>query len=221
MRSVPVLLLLAVCGCFSDPSGSNPGDGTDSSTDSSTGETSPGTSSSGHDEASTSDDGNDESTSDDPSDSSTTSVESAACGDRVVGPDEMCDSSPGCEDDCTLTDYNCNPLNQVGCIDAQTCDRSRGATLDDQRTACFMGGKANRHEFCTYNPLDPALQCADGLSCVGSAFVPGCEGLAECCTEFCVLGGEPCIDPTAQCLTWKEPGMPPGLDEVGLCFRLP
>ena len=140
--------------------------------------------------------------------------------DAGVLHDEICDSSPGCEDDCTLTDYPCNPLNQAGCIDAQTCDRSRGATLDAQRTACFQGGQANLHDACEYNPFDPALQCADGLSCVGSAYVPGCEGLTECCTEFCELGGAPCIDPTAQCLTWKEPGMPPGLDEVGLCIRL-
>jgi len=143
-----------------------------------------------------------------------------ACGNGELDADEECDGEAGCDDTCELADYVCNPFNQVGCSDTQTCDRTRGATLDDQRTGCFQEGLAAYQASCEYDPLDPNLQCADGLSCVGSGFVPGCEGLAECCTQFCMIGDADCPDPTMDCLTWKEAGMPPGLDDLGLCISL-
>ena len=136
--------------------------------------------------------------------------------------DELCDGGEGCTEDCELSFYVCNPMNQVGCFEpTQTCDRTRGATLADQRTGCFQDGRAGYKEACEYNPYDPNLQCADGYSCVGASFVPGCEGLVECCTPFCIIGGEPkCPEPGQECLSWKEPGMPPGLDDLGLCIAL-
>lgn len=142
-----------------------------------------------------------------------------ACGNDFVDIDEECDGGDGCMG-CQLVDYECNPFNQVGCADTQTCDRTRGATLLDQRTGCFQEGQAEYQQACQYDPLDPSLQCGDGLSCVGSAFVPGCDDLAECCTEFCIMGMDMCPDPAQECLTWKEVGMPPGLDDLGLCIRL-
>jgi hypothetical protein len=141
------------------------------------------------------------------------------CGNGVLDEGELCDEVNGCVD-CVLVDYVCNPYNQVGCGEVQTCDRTRGATLDDQRTGCFQEGRAAWGAPCIYNPIDPALQCADGLSCVGAAFHPNCAA-AECCTEFCDLTDpSTCPDPTTQCLTWKEVGMPAGLDDVGLCIKL-
>jgi hypothetical protein len=141
------------------------------------------------------------------------------CGNGVLDEGELCDEANGCVD-CVLVDYPCNPYNQVGCGEVQTCDRTRGATLNDQRTGCFQEGQAGWGAPCIYDPLDPALQCADGLSCVGGAYHPNCTA-AECCTEFCDLTDpSTCPDPTTQCLTWKEVGMPAGLDDLGLCIRL-
>lgn len=144
----------------------------------------------------------------------------SACGNGMVEPDEECDGDAGCNEACELSDYICNPYNQAGCGENQTCDRTRGITLIDQRTGCFQEGQAEYQASCEYDPLDPALQCVDGTSCVGSAFVPGCEGLIECCTPFCIIGEDDCPDPSMECLTWKEIGMPPGLDDLGLCIRL-
>lgn len=146
--------------------------------------------------------------------------EPIACGNGLVDADEECDGGEGCDDTCNLVNYMCNPYNQVGCVETQTCDLTRAASLDDQNTGCFQQGLAERGDPCAYNSLDPNLQCGDGWSCVGSAYVPGCEGLVECCTELCIIGGEPCSDPEQQCLSWKEPTMPPGLEELGLCIRL-
>lgn len=142
------------------------------------------------------------------------------CGNGEVDDDEECDGDPGCDEACQLVDYICNPYNQVGCAETQTCDRTRGNTLADQRTGCFQAGEAEYQAPCEYDPLDPALQCAGGMSCVGSGFVPGCEGLVECCTPFCLISQPMCPEPEMECLTWKEVGMPPGLDDLGLCIRL-
>lgn len=141
-----------------------------------------------------------------------------ACGNGVLDPLEECDDAFGCID-CALEHYTCNPLNQAGCPPTQTCDLILGATLDDQRTACWQEGRADLLALCDYNALDPELQCVDGLSCVGGAYVPGCAH-GSCCTEWCdLLDAEACEAP-AQCLTWKEPTMPPGLDGIGLCIAL-
>lgn len=152
-------------------------------------------------------------------DGSGSSGAASPCGNMVIDPDEECDGGEGCDTGCQLVDYTCNPYNQVGCAPTQTCDITRGPALADQRTGCFQDGQAGYLGVCQYDPLDPALQCGDGLNCVGATFIPGCAG-AECCTEFCLIGGEPCPDETMQCLTWKEVDMPPGLDELGLCIAL-
>lgn len=148
-----------------------------------------------------------------------TSSTGDGCGNGVLDADEPCDEPFGCVD-CELEHYLCNPYNQVGCGAAQTCDITRGATLADQRTGCFQEGMAQWGQPCAYDSLDPALQCADRLSCVGAGFHPACAA-AECCTEFCdLLDPSTCPDPATQCLTWKEVDMPPGLDEIGLCIAL-
>lgn len=150
-------------------------------------------------------------------DSSTGEV--SLCGDGTLDDGELCDGGPGCTE-CVLDDYVCNPYNNAGCIEVQTCDRTRGATLDDQRTGCFQQGQAGYGDACTFDPLDPLLQCGNKLSCVGAAYHPACSA-AECCTEFCDLTDpSTCPDPSTQCLTWKETGMPPGLDTLGLCIKL-
>lgn len=168
------------------------------------------------------DDGATQTSAADPSDDATTSGDTtgdvAGCGNGVLDPLEECDDAFGCVD-CELEHYTCNPLTQAGCPPTQTCDLIYGETLADQSTACWQEGRADALEACDYNALDPELQCADGLSCVAGGYVPGCVH-GSCCTSWCdLLDAEACAAP-AECLTWKEPTMPPGLDGLGLCIAL-
>lgn len=147
-----------------------------------------------------------------------TTGEVPACGNGVLDELEECDDAFGCLE-CQLEHYTCNPLNQAGCAPTQTCDLIYGETLADQRTACWQEGRAELLGFCDYNALDPNLQCADGLSCVAGGYVPGCAH-GSCCTRWCDLLDPDACEAPAQCLTWKEPTMPPGLDGLGLCIAL-
>jgi hypothetical protein len=157
-------------------------------------------------------------TSDDTTSDDTTTGDVPACGNGVLDELEECDDAFGCVA-CQLEHYTCNPLNQAGCAPTQTCDLIYGATLADQRTACWQEGRAELLGYCEYNALDPNLQCADGLSCVAGGYVPGCAH-GSCCTRWCDLLDTAACDAPAECLTWKEPTMPPGLDGIGLCIAL-
>jgi hypothetical protein len=61
-------------------------------------------------------------------------------------------------------------------------------------------------------------QCDAGLTCVGSAAVPGCENTkGSCCTPYCDLGASTCPE-GKTCVPLLEPAdTPPDWAHVGVC----
>jgi hypothetical protein len=61
--------------------------------------------------------------------------------------------------------------------------------------------------------------CAIGLMCIATEFLPDCEG-ASCCTPYCdaTLGDGPCeVVPGTTCTEFFESRPPPGYETVGVC----
>ena len=66
---------------------------------------------------------------------------------------------------------------------------------------------------------DPcSLHCAQGLACVGSKYVPGCQA-DSCCTPWCSTSTpDPCPGEGQACVPWYDEGdAPEGYEDLGLC----
>ena len=50
------------------------------------------------------------------------------CGNFVLDEGEQCDGGPGCTE-CDLDNYDCNPINNVGCIPGRSARMSRRTTI--------------------------------------------------------------------------------------------
>jgi len=105
---------------------------------------------------------------------------------------------------------NCNPL-------AQDCDAGDACYPINDGFQCApdasgeVGAPGDECEFI--NVCDP------GSACLPIEHVPGCAGLAGCCSSFCDLTMEPapCL-PGQECLPWYEEGQaPPKYENVGIC----
>lgn len=229
-------LLLPIAGCFAEPEKiAEPGTGSEGQTDTiaSTGEseggtsgtntaTSTSTSPTGEDTASTtgsdptttaSDPTTDPTASDDATSDDSTG-EPATCGDGIVNaPDEMCDGTPGCTEDCEFENYACNPLTNAGCIEGLRCGV---ADYDAETVACMPIGSAGLGEACSGVPNNDG-DCGDGLTCVFNSATNYCN-FGSCCVEFCDLTtGRPTCTNGATCKPFWPTTMYKGLEHLGLC----
>jgi hypothetical protein len=141
------------------------------------------------------------------------------CGNLMLDPDEQCDGGPGCTD-CTLDNYVCNPITNVGCLPGTKCSY----VPPDYDFSCLVfdpnpplaWGESNCYNF---EPKDEA--CDVGLSCTPGQITEQCPDGA-CCTWYCNL-----LDPDFDCGT---PGdtcekfftgpEPTGLEWLGFCSNL-
>jgi hypothetical protein len=162
----------------------------------------------------------DTSTSDtDTTDTTETETGEALCGDLMLDPDEQCDGGPGCTD-CDLDNYDCNPLNNAGCIPGTKCSyvsvTNDFACLPFDPNPPLAWGESSCYDF---GPLDQA--CDLGLSCTPGQATEQCID-GGCCTWYCSL-----LDPDFDCGT---PGdhcekfffgpEQPGLEWLGFCSNL-
>ena len=162
------------------------------------------TSSSGDDSAGVSDD----------SASADETGEAAYCGDGLVNqPHEMCDGTPGCNDDCEFLHYHCNPLTNAGCPAGLRCGV---ADASQETVACMPPGAGGLGQACHGEPSNDS-QCGDGLTCVFNIATDYCNA-GNCCVELCDL-----TDLTFECSNgaicrqfWPTP-MHVGLAHLGLC----
>jgi hypothetical protein len=141
----------------------------------------------------------------------------AYCGDDIVNqPHEMCDGTPGCDDDCTFLHYACNPLTNAGCVESFRCGV---ADFSRETVACMLPGASSLGEACWGEPNNDS-QCGDGLTCVFNFATDYCDA-GNCCVEFCDL--TKLTDPRFECSNgatcmpfWPAP-MHVGLEHLGLC----
>ncbi len=138
----------------------------------------------------------------------------AICGDGQVNqPSEMCDSTPGCRDDCRFESYACNPLNDAGCTNGERCG---AIDVPVESFGCMPPGPGGLGVACSGVPANDS-DCDVGLTCLFSFNTPLC-GDGNCCVEYCDL-----TDPTfrcsggASCLPFFPAPMYQGLEHLGYC----
>ncbi len=150
-----------------------------------------------------------------PADSTSTGED--LCGNGVLDPDEMCDGTNACADDCTLENYPCNPFNNVGCGPEQKCSFLEPTTILCLAFADEVGDFG--YNECFYGAAPHDESCGIGLACIPFQGTNTCDG-GGCCEEYCDLA-----DPTFECSTpgnTCQPayGVPPfesGLEWLGYC----
>lgn len=147
-------------------------------------------------------------------DSSSDTGPVATCGDGEVNQDnEMCDSTPGCADDCTFEDYACNPLNNAACVEGLRCGSADAAA---ETFACMPPGAAQLGEPCSGLPNNDS-DCDTGLTCLFNFNTPLCDS-SNCCVEYCDI-----TDPTFRCsgtAVCRQFFLAPegqGLEHLGFC----
>jgi hypothetical protein len=141
------------------------------------------------------------------------------CGNLVLDADEQCDGGPGCTD-CELDNYDCNPLNNVGCIPGTKCSyvppNYDFACLVFDPNPPLAWGESNCYNF---EPKDEA--CDVGLSCTPGQVTEQCPDGA-CCTYYCnLLDPEfDCGTPGDSCVKFFTGPEPSGLEWLGFCSNL-
>jgi hypothetical protein len=193
-----VMCVQAPCTATDDP-----GDGPSSTTvsDPSTGPADGGTSSG-------------TSTSADATSDSGTTEASPACGDGEVNqPSEMCDGTPGCRPDCTFESYECNPLNDAGCVPGLRCG---AIDVRSESFGCMPIGGGDVGSPCSGVPTNDG-QCDIGLTCLWNFNTPLCDS-GNCCVEYCDLT-DPSVRCTggAVCRQFFINSMFQGLEHLGFC----
>jgi hypothetical protein len=162
---------------------------------------------------------NDTSTSD-TSDTDETETGEELCGNRMLDPDEQCDGGPGCTD-CELDNYDCNPINNAGCISGTKCSYVSStndfACLPFNPNPPLEWGESNCYNF---EPKDEA--CNLGLSCTPGQATEQCPDGA-CCTWYCSLLDPDfdCGTPGDICLKFFYGPEEPGLEWLGYCGTAP
>lgn len=163
------------------------------------------------------DDGNDTTSSGTTAPADGTSTGEDLCGNGILDPDEMCDGTNACNDDCTLESYPCNPFNNVGCGPGQKCSFVEPTTIVCLAFADVVGDFG--YNECFYGAAPHDESCAVGLACIPFQITNTCDG-GGCCEEYCDLG-----DPTFECSTpgntcqpaYGVPPFEPGLEWLGFC----
>jgi hypothetical protein len=142
------------------------------------------------------------------------------CGNLVLDADEQCDGGPGCTA-CDLDNYDCNPINNAGCIPGTKCSyippNYELSCLVFDPNPPLAWGESSCYDF---DPKDQA--CDVGLSCTPGQNTEQCPDGA-CCTWYCNL-----LDPDFDCGTPGDscvkffigPDEPPGLEWLGFCSNL-
>jgi hypothetical protein len=125
----------------------------------------------------------------------------------------MCDSTPGCQADCTFESYDCNPLSDAGCVEGLRCG---AIDVPAESFGCMPPGPGGIGSECSGVPTNDG-DCDAGLTCLFNINTPLCD-VGNCCVEYCDLtdpgfacsGGAVCrqffIDPMFQ-----------GLEHLGFC----
>ena len=213
---------MLACGCFSEPEPIDDDSGTPmcvqapctTSDDTSTGATAPSTSdvTSSVPESTTGEADSTTAASDDDDPDTTGPV--ATCGDGEINqPSEMCDSTPGCRPDCTFESYECNPLNDAGCVSGLRCG---AIDVPAQTFGCMPPGAGALGELCGAAATNDG-DCGVGLTCLRNASTPLCDE-NNCCVEYCDL-----TDPSfrcsggATCRQFFIDSMFVGLEHLGYC----
>jgi hypothetical protein len=139
------------------------------------------------------------------------------CGNGELDPDEQCDGTPACTD-CTLDNYDCNPLNNAGCPDGSKC------SFHDESGQfwCLPFSKdppGTLHEGNCYSGGPQDQWCDVGLACMPAQTTNACES-GGCCVEFCDIfdAESDCAQDGDQCVVWFEPDADPGLAWLGVCM---
>ena len=144
------------------------------------------------------------------------------CSDGIVDEMEMCDSQPGCDDDCQGP-RECNPLTNYGCDLMRRCE-VRVESVDDQprgvpNCSQFPGWVA---EGKPCGGEDNNL-CDSGLVCADPSELPACAAgpMEGCCTRLCDLAApEACPDGTT-CVPygdWADIIVVDELSYIGVCL---
>jgi hypothetical protein len=139
------------------------------------------------------------------------------CGDGIVGTSEECDGGSGCNGNCELENFGCNPITNAGCGALETC--AMNADLDDWScTGPVEPGLPAQGDSCASTGVDA---CAPGFVCIQGQFVTGCSQGQGCCTAWCDTNDATTCPAGDECLVWWIPGVldapGPGLDHLGTC----
>lgn len=143
------------------------------------------------------------------------------CGNGALDAEEICDGTPGCEDDCTLTNYDCNPLNNAPCADGFKCSvvEPAEAPVDAVCLPFAEPPPGQLHEGnCFFASAPHDEWCDVGLACALSNTTEACE--VNCCVEFCDLTDMAfeCQYPGDICQPFLGAASPIGLAQLGFCI---
>ncbi len=107
----------------------------------------------------------------------------------------------------TFCHESCDPLQQE-------CDEGDSCYWTGQGFGCVV----QLDDVAAGQPCGLINECAQGLICVNSEWVPDCAG-ASCCAPFCDVTQPDCADlPGTECVAFFEPGQAPaGYEDVGVC----
>lgn len=163
-------------------------------------------------------------TSGDTGDASTGPIDT--CGDGVLDPDEACDSTPGCREDCTLEHYECNPLNNAPCRAGTKCSSveiEEGDEVVTVTTQCLPFSKSppgQLHEGNCFEWVPHDEWCDLGLACALVSATDACAD-TNCCVEYCDLDDPSfvCAFAGDACVPYWYGQVPPGLERLGFCAR--
>lgn len=148
------------------------------------------------------------------------------CGDGVLDPDEICDSTLGCRDDCTLEHYQCNPLNNAPCGAGFKCSsleiEENGEVVSvTTRCLAFVNDPPGQlHEGNCYDWTARDEWCDLGLACALGRVTDACAD-TNCCVEYCDLTDPNfvCAFEGDACVPYFYGAVPPGFDHLGFCAR--
>jgi len=137
-----------------------------------------------------------------------------SCGNGVIDqPSEMCDSTPGCLDDCTFESYDCNPLGDAGCMDGLRCG---AVDVPSETFSCMLPGKGGVGSPCSGVPNNDG-DCDAGLTCLFNFSTPLCDA-GNCCVEYCdVTDDASRCSGGAVCRPFFAGPMFQGLEHLGFC----
>ena len=143
-----------------------------------------------------------------------TTAADPVCGDGELNqPSEMCDSTPGCLDDCTFEDYACNPLNDANCVEGLRCG---AVEVTVESFACMPPGRGGLGAACSGLPSNDS-DCDAGLTCLFNLNTPLCD-LGNCCVEYCdLVAPDPGCSPGTVCNQFFLAPMGQGLEHLGYC----
>ncbi len=143
------------------------------------------------------------------------------CGNDQLDPDEECDGTPGCEDTCELTNYECNPLNNAPCPDGFKCSIVEEPMMPIN-AVCLPFAEPPPGELfesnCFFDGAPHDEWCDVGLACALSSSTDACD--VNCCVEFCDLTDLDfsCTFAGDVCTAFFTPVAPTGLAQLGYCI---